>query len=291
VGAGVSALAVAKSKSDNAAPPPRVEILEEKRVGAFDTAVLKVNDAQALSGWLKWLKKWEYDFSPELIAWVEPYVKQGWIITAFKIANDNPDTKRVASTAVRMTFQTEKPFYPYREPEDQRPASKEISPRPLGRDSTTPVKQADGSFVAPHHLPAIKGISPRLLRVFFLGDKRVRGTLGDKDKLWPGKVVWANKVSAADREKLLEVLKLPQDTPPANWHLTEFEDHSTPRPGTDDVFFGPSDDQEAVERPPSIKFVSRPSDDTMGYALIAIILIPWARRRWRDWRDANATKE
>jgi Uncharacterized protein conserved in bacteria (DUF2330) len=240
--------APAKNKNDDMKAP--VEVLEEKRVGPFDTAVLKADDAESLSGWLK---KWDYDFSPELNAWVEPYVKQGWIITAFKIARDNPDAKRVASTAVRMTFKTEKPFYPYREPEDQRPAN--------------------------------KNVSPRLLRVFYLGESRVQGTFGDKDKPWPGKVVWANKVAAADREKLLEVLKLPKETAPANWHLTEFEDHSTPRPGTDDVYFGPSDDQAPVERPPSIIFAARPfPDDTVGYALVACVLVPWGRRRWRAWR-------
>jgi hypothetical protein len=170
-----------------------------------------------------------------------------------KIVKDRPEAKRVATTAVRMPCQAEKPFCPYREPEDQRPAG--------------------------------AGVSPRLLRVFFLGAGRVQGTLGAKGKAWPGQVVWANKVSAADREKLLDLLKLPKDTPPAAWHLTEFEDRSTPRPGSDDVFFGPTDDPAPVERPPSILFVSRPlPDDVMAYALVAFLLTPWARRRWRRWR-------
>ncbi|HYU12506.1 MAG TPA: hypothetical protein VEK82_08015, partial [Stellaceae bacterium] len=106
---------------------------------------------------------------------------------------------------------------------------------------------------------------------------------------WPGKVAWANKLSAADREKLLDVLKLPKDTPPAAWHLTEFEDPSTPRPGTDDVFFEASADQAPVERPPSIVYVSRPvPDDVMGYALIAFLLSPWLGRQWRRWRASQA---
>ncbi len=243
-----------KEAGGRAAPAPQVEVLEEKRVGPFDTAVLKANDAQALTGWLS---KWEYVFAPELVAWVEPYVKKSWVITAFKIARDTdrPAAKTVTTTAVRMTFKTEKPFYPYREPEDQRAGD--------------------------------KGVAPRLLRVFFLGEGRVQGTLGEKGKVWPGQVVWANKVAAADRAKLLDLLKLPQGTPPVAWHLTEFEDRSTPRPGTDDVFFGPADDQAPVERPPSVIYVSRPlPDDVMAYALVAFLLTPWIGRRWRSGRDA-----
>jgi hypothetical protein len=229
----------------------KVEVLQQKRVGGFDTAVLKANDAKALQGWLE---KHDYVFTPDLLAWVEPYVKAGWIITAFKIAKDSPESMNVATTAVRMTFQTERPFYPYREPEDQRRGGK---------------------------------LAPRLLRVFFLGESRMDGTLGKTGELWPGKVVWANKVSAAQRTKLLEVLDLPEETPPATWYLTEFEDRSSPRPGTDDVFFAPSEDQQPVERPPSIIYVSAPLPDVMMCALVACLVGPWLLRRWR--RGGSAT--
>ena len=37
--------------------------------------------------------------------------------------------------------------------------------------------------------------------------------------------------------------------------LTEFEDHSTPRPGTDEVYFKPDADQSPVARPPIIQEV------------------------------------
>ena len=42
--------------------------------------------------------------------------------------------------------------------------------------------------------------------------------------------------------------------PDKAWFLTEFEDRSSPRPGTDEVYFGPAPDQSPVERPPIIQY-------------------------------------
>src|SRR6185369_11208090 len=46
--------------------------------------------------------------------WYGKYVASGWFITAFKIAGDGA---RADTSAVRMSFRTEAPFFPYREPE------------------------------------------------------------------------------------------------------------------------------------------------------------------------------
>ena len=101
----------------------------------------------------------------------------------------------------------------------------------------------------------------------------------------PGKVAWTGKVTDADREKVLKFLKLPEDTPPAGWWLTEFEDHSSPRPGTDDVFFSRSEDQTPQERAPHIRYVAAPlPGDVMWYAAIACILLPPVVRRLRPRR-------
>ena len=122
-----------------------------------------------------------------------------------------------------MTFKTDKPFYPYREPVNQFP-------------SATPTVKA------------------RLLRLFFISAERVDGTL--EEKSWPGKPVWTNSIAATDRDKLVGQLKLPPKSFPDNWRLTEFEDHSTPRPATADVFFAKAGDQSTIERPPHIQYVS-----------------------------------
>lgn len=197
-----------------------VNVLEEKRVAGYDAVVLEADDAGAL---LKWLKEHGYEFSDSLKSWVDYYIKAKWKFTAFKIAKPTADRPVVSTSSVRMTFKTDKPFYPYREPVNQFP-------------SATPTVKA------------------RLLRLFFISSERVNGTLNGKS--WPGKPVWTNSIAAADREKLIGQLKLPAKTYPENWRVTEFEDHSTPRPATADVFFAIAADQSTIERPPHIQYVS-----------------------------------
>ena len=47
--------------------------------------------------------------------------------------------------------------------------------------------------------------------------------------------------------------KLPKGGPDGDLWLTEFEDRSHPRPGTDEVYFGAGKEQTPVARPPIIR--------------------------------------
>lgn len=243
-GCGIGCAAAPGSKAAGA-PDAGVEVLEKNTVSGFDYAVLKATDADELS---KWLTDNGYVFSEPLKTWAGHYIREKWLITAFKIAK-GPDGKTTATKAVRMTFQTPRPFFPYREPQDQTPGDQ----RPASR----------------------------LLRVFFLSSGKVQGKLADKP--WPGEVKWANKIEPADRDKILDLVKLPKETPPTSWWLTEFEDHSNPRPGTADVFFSPAEDNNAVERPPHIRYVgTRWSGCVMTLALVGYLLVPGLVRRLRS---------
>jgi hypothetical protein len=186
--------------------------------------VLKATDADALA---KWLTNHGYEFVPTLKDWVKPYIDAKWIITASKVAKDKNGlaAKNVAMAAVRMSFKTDKPFFPYSEP---------ASPR-------------DNTATAP----------ARLLRLFFINkftapDVRIEGTMGTKGENWPGK--WVRAYTLSDYKAIIKedgkreiqrtaitslenLLKLPGNSPPWPWYCTVFEDHSSPRPGTDDVFF------------------------------------------------------
>jgi len=120
------------------------------------------------------------------------------------------------------------------------------------------------------------------LRVFLVSNQRTKGVVGDKDATWPGQVVWSNKLDTGDRNKLLELVKLPADTPPADWWLTEFEDHSSPRPGSDDVYFTASEDKQPVERPPHIQYVSlSPAECALCWGLTACLCLPLLAWRCR----------
>lgn len=143
------------SKSQVTASMPAVTVLQEKLVAGFNAVVLETNSADAL---VEWLKDHGYAFSPEVAAWSKPYVEAGWKITALKVAKDK-DAKQqnsVAASSLRMSFDTDQPLFPYREP-----------------DPTSFASALDAK--------------DRLLRVYFLSDARYEGQL-TKEVAWTGNV-------------------------------------------------------------------------------------------------------
>ncbi len=236
------------------APGLSVRVLEEKLVAGFQAVVLETDSTTTL---VTWLKSNGYAFSPEVEAWAKPYVEGGWKITALKVAKGEggQETRAVGASALRMTFKTDRPLFPYREPDSAGPA------RELGAVS-------------------------RLLRIYFLAEARYKGEL-TQDVAWTGRVAWAGRLTPDDRRKALELLKLPATTGPAEWWLTEFEDNWPYKAAPSDVYFSRDSDQNAVKRPPIVEYTSssRPSD-VMGFALAAAIFLPPLLRRVRRARKS-----
>lgn len=231
----------APSVAVSAAP---ARVLAEQRVAGYDAVVLEADEPLALA---TWLKEHGYAARPDLSDWLAPYVAARWKITAFKIAGDAPE---VGTQAVRMSFATERPFFPYREPADQR-----------------------GDRAA--------GEQQRLLRVFFLGDSRVEGTIGAARAPWPGKALWSNSLSAAHLERLVGLEgALPSPVPASAW-LTMFEDSASPRPGTDDLFFTSSAGAGALTPDPVIvdhrEKIPIPVDVLAGLGVVGWVF--WRRRK------------
>lgn len=257
------------------APMPKagaVEVLGEAKVGGYDATIIAFRRGEsetAAAGadiLAKWLKDRGYAFGPALSEWLTWYVEHDWVITAFKVSGtaiagqENPP--------VRMSFTTDRPFYPYREPADQRA-----------------------------HPPNVGPPAERLLRVFFVSpDGVAHGTLG-KDGVWPASRVWADKVSA----DALTAAKLPAGPPAGELTLTEIEDRSSPRPGTDEVYFSKHHDQTPVHRPPVVYEIvdwvdppAGPMPDLAGlpasvkvvgaaaggaFAVFAVVYLVWVLRR------------
>jgi hypothetical protein len=216
----------------NAELPRGVVVLEQKRVGDLDAAVLafRHNPGQQPEGaaeeLLTWLNNHQYAVRPDLADWLVPYVRDRWVITAFKIAGQPTEKTRptegiaLNASAVRMSFKTDRPFFPYREPADQ-------------RDERA------------------KNV-PRLLRVYVAAKQRMSGKFGTGSTAWVGKTVWANAVTELEHTSLLGKAKLPAETAAGGWWLTEFEDRSSPRRGTEEVYFEPAADKSIVARAPRI---------------------------------------
>jgi Uncharacterized protein conserved in bacteria (DUF2330) len=248
-------------------PPPeagltadaKVEVLEQKLVAGFHAAVLSASSADDL---VNWLQEHEYEFSPAVKDWAQPYVEQGWMITALKVAKDTeaPAQTKVDASALRMSFETERPLFPYREP------ASEVAAETLG---------------ARH----------RLLRIYFLSDGKYFGKISPIYR-WTGDAVWAGELAAADRARILEHLGLAAETGPEKFWLTEFEDHWEYKLAPADLYFTKSQEQTPLRRPPTIIYdyakTELPIDLTTS--LFAIVLIAGApvRRAWRNRRQPPA---
>ncbi|MCE9612279.1 MAG: DUF2330 domain-containing protein [Chthoniobacter sp.] len=173
------------------AAPPTVQVIEQKRVAGFDATVLAAANGKDLANWLR---DHGYSYSPQVAEWAQPYLADGWMMVALKVAKpqDGRAQPNLAAAALRLSFKTERPLFPYREPE---------------------------SAVAAKRL----GTADRLLRIYFIGEGQYRGTVGN-DRAWSGRVVWSGDITA-HRAGLLRDLKLPADTGPAQWWLTQFDDN------------------------------------------------------------------
>ena len=225
-----------KSMSGNS-----VRILGEQEVGGFKTAILEADNTDDLG---KWLKENGYSNDPELQSWLVPYVANKWKITAFKIMQD-PKTGKLATTKpVRMSFATDKPFFPYREPE------------------VKDKKQNDGS---------------RLLRVLFVSTERMNANLGNAK--WHADVPWSDQLTDEQRTQLARETGVAEDEIPAKAWLTTFEDRASPRPGTEEVYFVPSPNQTPI-RPEWIHYndVWIPLDVVL-FGLLFTFLVGWVVKR------------
>jgi Uncharacterized protein conserved in bacteria (DUF2330) len=203
-----------------------VRLLHEQKVGGFDINILEADVAEALA---KWIKDHGFSADPELYEWLTPYVAGKWKISAFKITQD-PKTGQLAATkAVRMSFKTDRPFFPYREPEARKPKKDEADNEDKDR---------------PNH-------GGRLLRVFFVADTRMDGKLGNQ--AWHAKTSWANELTEEQRKQLSKETGVPEEQIPAKAWLTTFEDRASPRPGNEEVYFDPAQDRTPIVPPPFIK--------------------------------------
>jgi hypothetical protein len=224
-----------------------VTVLDRQHVAGYDAAVLEATSGDAL---VDWLKQNGYAYSPEVAAWAKPYIDGNWKFTALKVAKKEgaKADPNVAAPALRLTFKTDRPLFPYREP-----------------DSVAAAKSL--------------GASSRLLRIYFLSDGRYEGEL-TKESPWSGTVAWANKLTDTDRTKTLEHLQLPAETAAGKWWLTEFEDRWPYAVAPADVYFARAEDQGSRKRPPIIEYVKSPvSSDAVLAALVGIAVVPWFWRR------------
>lgn len=230
-----------------------VRVVEEKNVAGYQATVLEAKTASALTDWLR---DNGYAHSPEVEAWARPYVGGGWFFTALKVAKlpDGRNDPDVTAKALRMSFKTDRPLFPYREPESAKDAK-------------------------------ALGVSNRLLRIYFIADARYEGTL-TKEQPWTGTAAWAGEVDHHNQRLILAMLNLPENVGPNKWFLTEFEDNWPYKLAPADVHFSRSTSQESIQRKPIIEYVSRAKAPDAGLFLVAVTIVfpPLLSRARRLWR-------
>lgn len=226
-------------------------VLAEHDVAGYHATTLAADDEQTLSAWLA---ANGYLSTPELKAWLKPYIAAKWKITAFKLIKTD-DAPVLTTRAVRLSFQTDRPFYPYSEPSDRQQAS---SASPQGR----------------------------ALRLAILSDHRMTGALANNNP-WPEKLEFAGpstpppnspwttrywlafaKLDDASHNTLLPTT------------LTTFIDESNPRPGTADIYFSPDRDQTSFQGS-AVDFTLTPQNQVVFShsfkdvaALLTLIILP-----------------
>ncbi|MFO0903973.1 MAG: DUF2330 domain-containing protein [Pirellulales bacterium] len=253
--AGGGCIGCAAAPTSRALSEAGVAVLAQKEVAGFHAQVLQADSADEL---VDWLNAHGYQFSPEVAAWAEPYVREGWKITALRVAkktDETPDRRppegaaanSLAASALRISFQTDRPLFPYREP-----------------DPTAAAKSLNTHY--------------RMLRIFFLSDARYRGEL-TPDEAWTGRIAWAGKLPADRLEALRGKLALPADALQRTPWLTEFEDVWPYRAAPADVYFQRDEAQDEVRRPPVILYVSHPAAFPLSIAVIMFAAAFRPRRR------------
>lgn len=223
----------------------QVRVIEEKTVAGYDTVVLAADSGKAL---MEWLKEHQYAYTPEVAAWAQPYLDQKWYMVAMKIAK--PEAGKVnpelSASALRISFKTDRPLFPYREPDSRRDAS-------------------------------ALGMKDRVLRIYFVAEARYEGRF-PSGQAWSGDLKWSRPLSNNQRQQLLTDLKLDQNTGPARFWLSEFVDRWPYGLAPGDVYFSPSKDQKEVAQ----AGIPGPLDPTFPSMIAASLLWPWVRRRKRD---------
>ncbi len=223
----------------------QVRVIEEKTVAGYDTVVLAADSGKAL---MEWLKEHQYAYTPEVADWAQPYLDQKWYMVAMKIAKpaNGAANSELSASALRISFKTDRPLFPYREPDSRRDASE-------------------------------LGVKDRVLRIYFVAEARYEGRF-PSGQAWSGDLKWSRPLSDDQRQQLLTHLKLDQNTGPDRFWLSEFVDHWPYGVAPGDVYFSPSKDQKEVAQNDTPGTL----DPTFPSMIAASLLWPWVRRRKQE---------
>lgn len=180
-----------------AAESKGVEVLKTEQVGDYEATVVKATDGKALNDWLK-----ENDFvsRPSMTEWLDGYAKKQWVFTALKYKADEDST--TDTNAIRISFKTDRPHYPYKMPSDT---------WPTGHD--------------------------RPLKLYFVAASSIDAKYVDTNDHWEAAKEWAGPLPADQRAGLAHELGLKESDIPTNAQVTIFENKKNEKGYGEDLIF------------------------------------------------------
>lgn len=93
-----------------------IEILQVQTVGDYTATTVRAKDGKSLDAWLK---QNGYRSRAALTSWSQYYAKKKWVFTALKFTGHRPGED--ATQALRLSFRTAVPHYPFKMPKDTWP--------------------------------------------------------------------------------------------------------------------------------------------------------------------------
>lgn len=93
-----------------------VEVLQVQDVGDYRATTVRAKDGRSLSAWLS---ANGYKSRPALTQWSAYYAKKKWVFTALKFMGHREGLE--PTKALRLSFKTKSPHYPYKMPKDTWP--------------------------------------------------------------------------------------------------------------------------------------------------------------------------
>ena len=182
-----------------------VEVLKEEQVGDYQATVVKATDGQALNDWLK---KNGFVSRPAMTEWLDGYTTKQWVFTALKYKAKQkslykPDRDSTTRTnAIRISFKTDRPHYPYKMPKDTWPEG--------------------------HNRP---------LKLYFVAANEIDAKYVDTSDHWEAKKEWSGPLPESKRIALAVDIGLKESDLPANAQVTIFENGRNENGYDEDLIF------------------------------------------------------
>lgn len=182
----------------DAAPAGSVELIDQYLVGDYEVSILKAIDGKAMLGWLKTN---DYTSRPAMEDWLDHYSKMGWFFAALKFIRPE-DAQTPETSAVRVSFATDVPFYPYKMPADTWPKG---------------------------HV--------RPIALYFVSGGVARAQYRGSSEDWEAEVKWSGRLPREEAMTLATNIGLSADDIPEGTTLTVFRNSETAQGYDQDLFF------------------------------------------------------